>query len=116
MDGSSLRVELIEMAAVLELPGNESDAGEIRGGKATRKTAQRGAEAEAHVEDARRFAAEMDTNVKAIEDFAIHLLEHGFAIEGVHASAKESEVHVETGTPCGVVRAGFFVVALKLVG
>ena len=54
--------------------------------------------------------------MKAVEDFAIHLLEHSFAVERIHAAAEESEVHVEVRAPCGVVGAGFFVVALEVVG
>src|SRR5580658_6778314 len=46
--------------------------------------------------------------------FLVHLLEHGFAVEGVHAPAEEAEVHVEVRAPGCVVRAGFLVVALKV--
>jgi hypothetical protein len=48
-----------------------------------------------------------------MQDFLVHLLEHGLTFEGVHAPAEEAEVHVEVRAPGGVVRAGFLVVALK---
>ena len=56
------------------------------------------------------------SEMQAIEDFAVHLLEHGFAVEGIHAAAEESEVHVEARAPRSVVGAGLFVVALEVVG
>ena len=69
-------------------------------------------EAAAHVENAGRgFAGEM----KAVENLAIHLFEHGLPVEGVHAGQKEAEVHIEVRAPCSVVGAGLFVVALEVV-
>src|SRR5580704_10784830 len=53
--------------------------------------------------------------MKAAEYLQVHLLEHGFATEGVHAPAEETKVHVEVRAPGGVVRAGLLVVALKAV-
>ena len=46
------------------------------------------------------------------EDFAVHLLEHALAGEGVLREAVKAEMHVEGARPGGVVGAGLFVVAL----
>jgi len=74
--------------------------------------AQRCAEAAAHIEDARRCRVEM----KAAEDLAVHMLEHGFAMEGFHAAAEEAEVHVEVRAPGSIVGTGLRIVALEVVG
>src|ERR1700729_2554483 len=54
--------------------------------------------------------------MEPISYFEVHMLEHGFAVERVHAPAEEAEVHVEVRTPGSVVGAGFFVVALEVGG
>ena len=104
---------LVEEAALFKLPGNKSDAAQFGtwecGGRSC-EALRRGRNPCRERGDA---GAEESARWRRLEDFAVHLLEHGLAIEWIHSSAEESEVHVELRAPCGVVGAGFFVVALE---
>jgi hypothetical protein len=102
---------LVELKALFELPGYEGDAIQVGIGKTPGEAAQCGSEAASHIEDSRRgLSGEMESMLY----FLVHLLKHGFAPERIHAPAEEAEVHVKVRTPCGVVRTGFFVVALEV--
>ena len=100
----------VERVGLLDLPWDSGESVELRMREMAGKAAQRGTEATAEVEEPRLSDA---IHVEAREDFAIHLLEHGFAVERIGAGAIEAEVHVEFRTPCRVVRTGFAVVLLE---
>ena len=103
---------LIELSAAFDLPGHERDAGEFGGRELAREAAESSADAATHIEDA-KWIVRIAVEVKAAEDFAIHLLEHGLKAEGIKTAAKVAEVHVEVRTPGCVVGAGVCIVTLK---
>src|ERR1700739_201501 len=101
----------VEEMTLVELPGAKSDAMQMGRGKVVGEAAQCCTEAAANIEDSRMIVRELH----AFEDFEVHLLKHDLAVEGIHAAAEESEMHVETWAPGCVIGAGLLVVALKAV-
>src|SRR5271156_4445523 len=83
-------------------------------GKTASEAAQRCTKTATHIQDASgNVRLSLAVEMKTTQYFLVHLLKHGLAPEGVHAPAKEAEVHVVERAPGRIVRTGLLVVTLK---
>jgi hypothetical protein len=83
----------VQVDSLFRLPGHEREPEDSIVGEAPGRVPDSSAQSAAHVENLLRAAGRM---AQFIGHFIIHPPQHGFQIEGVHASTVKTEVHVNS--------------------